>query len=238
MSKFTLYPLHLGVITRRKSEMAYNLDPEIFLDLPVIAWYLTDGKQKILVDTGGSAPDGVRFMPYTQSEDQKIDKQLLKIGVKPEEIESVILTHLHWDHASNNQLFPNAKFYVQKAELQYAVAPIPLHIKSYDLPLIFQTKYEVLEGDTQFTDGIELILTPGHSPGSQTVLVDTEKGIYALTGDLLNLIECWNRTPKVANGWHTDLVDCYKSFDKVAKRADFILPGHEPGILDHPQYPY
>lgn len=237
MGKFTLYPLHLGTITRRKSLMAFNLDPEKFIDLPVIAWYLTDGQKKILVDTGGPVPDGVHYMPYTQTEEQRLDRQLQKVGVTPEEIESVILTHLHWDHSSNNHLFPQAKFYVQKAELQYAVAPIPPQINSYDLPLIFQTKYEILDGDTQFTDGIELILTPGHSPGSQTVLVDTEKGVYALTGDLLNLIECWNMSPKVPNGWHVDLADCYRSFDKVEKRADVVMPGHEPTILDHPRYP-
>ncbi len=238
MANYTITPLNLGTITREKSMMAHNLDPGTIVKLPVFAWYLSDGNEGILVDTGGIKPDGVRFEPYSQTKEQQLDNALAAIGVKCEDVKTVILTHLHWDHASNNQLFPNAKFYVQKKELQYAVAPIPLHKKSYLLDLLFKNEYQILDGDVQFRDGIFLGLTPGHSPGSQTVFVDTTDGVYALVGDMVNFMECWTRSPKVPNGFHTDLVACYDSFDKIEKRADHVLIAHEPSVLDYATYPH
>jgi glyoxylase-like metal-dependent hydrolase (beta-lactamase superfamily II) len=241
MSKYVIYPLNLGWITREKSMMAHNLNPGTKVDLPVFAWYLTNGKKKVLVDTGGIKPDGVQFVPYRQSRGEQIDQALGNIGVNCEEISSVILTHLHWDHCSQNNLFVNANIYVQKKELQYAVTPIPIHRKSYIVPLIFQTEYEVLNGDVKFDDEIHIVLTPGHSPGSQTVIVGTEMGQYALIGDLVNFRECWTANPKIPNGFHTDLVECYESFSKVEALVpcvDRILMAHEPDILEHRSYPH
>src|SRR3972149_878825 len=52
---------------------------------------------------------------------------LARLGIRPEDIDIVINTHLHWDHCYNNHLFPRATIYAQRAELQYAIAPLPLH---------------------------------------------------------------------------------------------------------------
>jgi glyoxylase-like metal-dependent hydrolase (beta-lactamase superfamily II) len=237
MGNYVITPLNLGTITREKSLMAFNLDPGTKIELPVFAWYLTDGREKILVDTGGIKPDGVRFEPYRQTPAQQLDQALLAIGVKCEDIQTVLLTHLHWDHASNNLLFPNAKFYVQKKELQYAVTPIPLHKNSYLPPLLFQTEYQIIDGDVSFRDGIYLALTPGHSPGSQTIVVDTAEGKYAIIGDIVNFMECWTRVPKIPNGFHTDLVACYESFAKIESLAANVLIAHEPEVLNHRTYP-
>lgn len=237
MKYYTIYPLNLGMTIRDKSGAAYQKSPGTPCNLPIIAFYVTDGTEKILVDTGGDPADGTKHMPYTQDPEEFIDKALEKIGVKSEEITKVILTHLHWDHASNNTLFPNAVFYVQKKELQYAVAPLEIHKKYYDLPLIFQTEYVVLDGDAQIMDGISVVLTPGHSPGSQTVLVNTHNGLFALTGDLVTIYECWESTPKIANGLHTNLVEYYESFNKLEKLCDHILPGHDIKIFEKKMYP-
>jgi len=175
MSQYTIYPLKVGSIVRQKSNMAFMKDPGKTMEMPLIMWYLTDGERRVLVDTGGTAPDH-RYQPYTRTKEQEPLAALLSLGVRPGEITDVILTHLHWDHAGNNQLFPNAVFYVQKAELQYAAAPIVLHKNSYDHKVIFNTEYKVLNGDCGLFGGISVILTPGHSPGSQSVVVDTSRG--------------------------------------------------------------
>jgi glyoxylase-like metal-dependent hydrolase (beta-lactamase superfamily II) len=121
--------------------------------------------------------------------------------------------------------------------LCYAAAPIPIHKKSYDRVRIFKTEYEVLDGDIQLLDGICLKLTPGHSPGSQSVIINTAKGKYALVGDLIDFMECWDREPKIPNGYHTDLIAYEKSFKKIEKEASVILTSHEPKILEQPVYP-
>jgi len=239
MANFKIHPICLGRTIRDKSfGPAYGKNPGLQLETPILAWYVTDGVNKIMVDTGGVPSDGVHKMPYYQEKNEFLEIKLAELGVDPKEIKTVILTHLHWDHMSNNHLFPNAKFYVQKAELQYAVAPIPIHEGHFDLELIFKTKYEVVDGDLDILEGISLLMTPGHTPGSQTVILQTEAGRYAITGDFIALYECWESKPYIAGGIHTDLVEYYESFRKLEKACDFVLPGHEYKVLEHQEYPY
>ena len=118
MSNYKIYPLNLGTITRAKSQLVSTDKSGEIIDIPILAWYLTDGNKKIVVDTGGIAPDGIHFMPYVRTEEQTLRAQLERLGVRSEEIDMVILTHLHWDHSGCMDIFPNAKFYVQRAELE------------------------------------------------------------------------------------------------------------------------
>lgn len=237
MANYTIHPLNLGTITRDTSAMAYMTNPGVKVVLPVFAWFVTDGTRKILVDTGGIVPDGVRFMPYTRDESQTLPAALGALGLSCDDIDTVILTHLHWDHASQNHLFPKAAIYVQARELQYAATPLPCQVKSYDARQIFRSDYKILDGDCQLFDGIFLALTPGHSPGSQCVIVDTSGGKYCIAGDLVNFNSCWTARPRIANGFHTNLFEVYQSFDKVEKIGATMLFAHEPDILKHKVYP-
>ena len=116
MSDYTIQPLRLGTIKRKKENMSYKCGVTDIIDFPLISYYLEGNNHKIIVDTGGAPPDGVRWQPYFRTENESLDSALKAIGVSPEEIDIVILTHLHWDHASNNHLFPNAHFIVQQKE--------------------------------------------------------------------------------------------------------------------------
>jgi glyoxylase-like metal-dependent hydrolase (beta-lactamase superfamily II) len=79
--------------------------------------------------------------------------------------------------------------------------------------------------------------TPGHSPGSMSVIVKTAKGTYGILGDLIAFLECWERNPKIPNGFLTNLEATYESFAKLERVIDFALPGHEPRLLEHKSYP-
>lgn len=120
MANYKIYPLNLGKLIRNNAET------------PIVAFYLTDGVNKVIVDTGGVPADGKKFMPYFQEPGQRIEEALANLGVDPAEINIVINTHFHWDHMSNNHLFVNARHYVQRAEYQYALAPIPTDEWSFD----------------------------------------------------------------------------------------------------------
>lgn len=233
---YKIYPIHVGTITRPKSNMVYMRGADQPWDFPLIIWYVTDGKRNIIVDTGGTPPDG-RYKPYVCPENQQPEYALKAAGVKPDFVTDVILTHLHWDHAGNNVLFRNASFYVQRKELQYAAAPLKIHEGSYDKTLVFNTRYEVLDGDTEIMDGISVIATPGHSPGSQSVLINTRSGPYMLAGDLIGLYECMDYDPMAVNSIHTDLFSYYKSLDRVRKMGCHILPGHDIKVLEKICYP-
>lgn len=238
MANYQIYPLHLGDIVRDNTNMMYMVDPGKKITIPLLAWLLYDGSRYILVDTGGTPADGIHYMPYIQPPGCTLEEQLALRGLSPGDIKTVIMTHLHWDHAGNNKLFSNAVFYVQRRELDYAAAPLAVQKGAYNQELVFQTDYQVIEGPCRIVDGISVIPTPGHSPGSQSVIVQTEKGKYMIVGDLICLYACMERDPMVINGLHTNLFEYYDSMDKVVSTGFPILPGHEPKILEHPVYPY
>ncbi|MDR1034454.1 MAG: MBL fold metallo-hydrolase, partial [Holosporales bacterium] len=144
MHIYTIYPLDLGTVTRSKSQIVGVKGDNGVIDIPILAYFVTDGERKIMIDTGGGQPDGRRYMPYTRSEEQSVVNQLGKIDILPKEIDTVIFTHLHWDHAGGNKEFTNAKFYAQERELHNAIAPLPIHKGSYDIKLIVETDYDVL----------------------------------------------------------------------------------------------
>jgi N-acyl homoserine lactone hydrolase len=224
MNNYTIKPLCLGHILRPKNNMIYQSEDNSKIQFPLIAYYAEWGNHKILIDTGGAAPDGKRWMPYTRTVGESMEAQLKKIRVRPEEIDAVILTHLHWDHAGNNQLFPNAKFYVQSKEAA------DLHKPGVDTALVEKTPYTLIYGDTDLFPGVRLVLAPGHSPGMQCVLIQTAQGEVMLTGDLLPLYENWES--KMPNGVLYDLDVINSSILKVSRLCSRILPGHDSKVFE------
>jgi glyoxylase-like metal-dependent hydrolase (beta-lactamase superfamily II) len=176
-------------------------------------------------------------MPYERPKEQDLDAALAAIGVKPEAIDTVILTHLHWDHASNNGLFPKAKFYVQKLEYEQIGDPGVTDIPGFILTLVRRTQYELLDGDMEVCEGISVALTPGHTRGHQCVLVDTAAGNYIIGGDLVTLLENWNHDPKIPNGGYYDLDVITESMKKMAGISGTMLPGHDFEVLKKKVYP-
>jgi len=220
------------------------------IDIPVLIWYIEGAEKSILVDTGCCDPEWSRkyhFPDLVQSEEQKPINALSRIGVRPEDIDIVLLTHLHWDHASNNGLFKDATFLVQKKELEYAASPLPVHLKGYEAPQLgmhphyLGVKYTVIDGDYEVVPGVSTILTPGHSPGSQCVTVETGKGVYVIATDTVPLYDNWEGIPPlmphIANAIHVGLVEYFESFKKIEQLADYVLPGHDPKVLEREHYP-
>lgn len=183
-----------------------------------------DTGEVIMVDTGlASQEDIERYnYPFRRMEGAPNLKDVLASkGINPAEVRTIIFTHLHQDHCFNLELFPKASMYVQKIELQHAVTPTKVEAKSYqkfDLPGLPAWarafgRLITIEGDRKLLDGIEVLFTPGHTPGSQTVAVDTRGGKYLLVGDNFYTIEQF--TDNRMNGNFTDLEGWYSSRDKV-----------------------
>ena len=235
MSLYKIKPLHLGDITRPKSNMIYGYKGTEVLDFPLIAYYL-EGEHKILVDTGGSdleSAQGKRAAPYKRPPEQELDAALKGIGVDPGDIDTVILTHLHWDHAANNHYFPNATLMCQKIEYESLLDP-NVTKKGYDMENILKFSYELIDGDQQIFDGISVVLTPGHTPGMQSIVVDTDIGKVILTGDLVTLRESLRYDPPRFNALLYDdsaLESMYESLNKIIPISRNILPGHDAEVF-------
>jgi N-acyl homoserine lactone hydrolase len=231
MNTYTIRPLQLGIIKRKKENMSYKCGVTDILDFPLISYYLEGEGHKIVIDTGGSSPDGVKWQPYLRTENETPDNALRNIGIAAEDIDTVILTHLHWDHASNNHLFPQARFFVQKTEYEYLSNPAIPDKVGYEPDLALHTHYELVDGDRDIMPGISVVLAPGHSIGMQCVVVETRAGKYILGGDLVTLLENWEASPHIPNGAFYNLNMMRESLAKIDRLHGTVLPGHDPEVF-------
>jgi N-acyl homoserine lactone hydrolase len=101
----------------------------------------------------------------------------------------VVNTHLHWDHCSNNDLFPTARVMVQRRELDYAPRPVRWHSLTYEAGLSVEPAWtrvrhqlHPVDGDVEIAPGVSVVALPGHTPGSQGVLVEGADRRYLIAG--------------------------------------------------------
>ncbi|MDE1937691.1 MAG: N-acyl homoserine lactonase family protein [Alphaproteobacteria bacterium] len=220
-------------------------------DFPCIIFVIEVGGRKILFDTGPSHPERAEAFHMPLRRDAGMDPALSlpRIGVDPDRVDLVIMSHLHWDHCGNNHLFPNATFLVQKAELQHAIAPNVWQNTQYETatrktaPLWFDSfkQMEIIEGDRHdLVTGVHLIHLPGHTPGLMGAAVETRKGVHMIASDAVPWIDNWEgdaRAKHIPSTIHTNLDDCARSFKKIEEIADVVLASHDNRTLRHGVYP-
>ena len=107
------------------------------------------------------------------TEADRLEARLAAAGLRPGDLAGVINTHLHFDHAGNNALFAGVPIYVQRAHYEQALGNPAYPNETWNLPGL---RYELLDGDTELFPGVELLLTPGHAPAHQSLLVTLGSG--------------------------------------------------------------
>ena len=142
MSMYKIYPLKTGtIIVDQGAYVTRGIGLGREVEIPGTAWYVTDGRRKIMVDAGmcHTKLADWHHKGSRQEPGEAVHEQLRARGVDPAEIEWVILTHLHWDHCHNLDQFPKARFLVHSRELDFARDPIPPYYKSYEHPRLGKT---------------------------------------------------------------------------------------------------
>lgn len=265
MGTWTIRPLVFGTIEVKKEQLTTGLDSGLPLVVPYLGFYLTDGRHKILCDTGINEKyivDGKAWAgsPAAGGEDW-VRRSLSDIGLGPDDIDMVIYTHLHNDHAGNCHLFPEATHVFQDAEWKELLDPLPsMMIRGdFDQSLIPELKnLDCLKvvGDVELLDGLELILTPGHTAGSQCLLVRTSQGVYNVAGDTIHILPIafpdmtemtlmdgsTLRITAAPKHWGTAVpsslvYDHYAWFrsiyrvKSILQDRKFLIPGHEPSVV-------
>jgi len=244
-----IIPIRTGTIYCNKTVLTYGKGFDEFLNIPATAWYIEKENTKILIDTGmcdTSRAQQYHYKHSTQNKEERIDKALLKKGINIQDIDIVILTHLHWDHCSNIDLFEHATCYLQKKELDYADDPIPSYYSSYEsshiglVPPYNNTKFELLSGEIEIISGINILSTPGHSPGHQSVIVEGKR-TYVIAGDACpcyeNLMPDTNKNVDLTMiGRYMNVNETWYSLEKIKSIADFVLPSHDSTVFDQEYY--
>jgi N-acyl homoserine lactone hydrolase len=244
---YTITPVTVGTLTIDRSQMLWGQGYGTKIQAPVLMFYVEGGGQRVLFDTGCSAPESAAkyHYPFVRKPEEDPTRALEAVGVHPSEIDVVVASHLHWDHCYNQELFTKARFFIQRIELQFAAAPFPIYANAYEAPTAGmvppynKTKFEVLDGDLDLADGLKIVFAPGHTPGMQCLLVNTARGSYYIAGDNIGLYEALegNRFGRPIPGINfIDLAQYYRTMREMLKMADHILPGHDFKVLDQKRY--
>ncbi len=250
-----LYVFSSGALTIGKGVLQNGapMTPEI--QVPVGFFVVMHPKGNVLFDTGNNDriitdPSywGAAFQALkpVNTPDVAIDTQLQKIGLKPDDVKYVVVSHLHLDHGGNVAKFPNSTIVVQKSEIQNAFWPepgtggpymigdvMPLRSPNTDMPNA--VKMVQLEGDLDiFGDGTVVVKRwVGHTPGSQMMMVRLKnKGPVILTGDNVYFRENVEKNipPSVVLAYApTGILSAYEwiRYEMAAEKADFFT-AHDP----------
>lgn len=228
------------------------------LEEPIHAWYATDGETRILFDSGmPSVAENKRRLAVesTGGGSEALTAALAACGTAPEQIDLLVLSHLHFDHAWNLELFPEACVIVQRDEMIHAMDPSATQRIYYlreILPALLARKrparLRLIDGDHDLVPGFRLLKVPGHTPGMQAAIVSTARGKVGLVSDLGDSYRCWYPADPRASDQpmrfmagsflpgaiRTESERCYQdSMARVLAEADIIVPAHDPRIPRH-----
>ena len=239
MQTYKIHPIVMGTKQFDKTMMTYQHDAGKPYTIPIYCWYLEGSDRRILVDTGEMNP--------IQSDDRQkaingpihtFEQGLSKWGLKPEDIDIVIHTHLHNDHCENDYKCTHARFYIHELELRQIHNPHPLdyrYLDDYILEIEENDQIETITGDTTICPGIEVHHTPAHTPGGLSVMVETSLGRAVITG-CCTIDENFNPPKEVRAmemevippGTHVDVYQAYDILNDIKSMADILIPLHEP----------
>ncbi|MBX6351906.1 MAG: N-acyl homoserine lactonase family protein [Thermoflavifilum sp.] len=179
-----LYLLPAGHCLVDQSALDTRRAPGRLVDLPIWAYLIETTDGPVLVDTGmpkvcATDPEGYfrgtddeNLIVPRMREDDAITAVLARCGYTPADLVCVISSHWHFDHAGGNAEFPDTPILVQRAEHDAAMAGngYPAECRIPGL------RYKLLDGDAEPLPGIQLLYTPGHSPGHQSLLIRLPEG--------------------------------------------------------------
>lgn len=238
---YTIQPICAGMYHDfEQSRFTYDRNFGKKIDAPLIIWAVRGPEGTIIVDSGPpiSSEHALKHNIKMNSEYTSIAEALKKNDVDPLEVKKVVITHLHWDHCYNMELFKNAVIYSQRKEVQYAIAPMKIHKITYEtnvqeiVPAWVKhlNRFQIMDGDYKLQDDVEVYILPGHTKGLQGVCVNTTKGRILLGSDAFPMMQ--NYEDSLAPGIHINLEDCFATIEKTHKICDTILPAHDVRALD------
>lgn len=194
-------------------------------------WLVKHGKDWLLWDTGVpesayNDPKGWSTLPklIVYHLDKTLTSQLAELGLKPDDVGRVAISHTHGDHIGNVSLFPNSTILMQKAEYDWIHSPNGTNENVNQLMALARKlmgkpkDLKLVEGDTDvFGDGsVTLVATPGHTPGSQSLMVHLKNsGFVILSGDVVHLEG--NFEHSIVPSLNTSKADSLASMEKIRK---------------------
>jgi glyoxylase-like metal-dependent hydrolase (beta-lactamase superfamily II) len=211
------------------------------MDIAMLIWLVRGNGRNILVDSGFYRPQF--FKSWKVNDFVKPSEAIAKVGLKPEDITDVIITHMHWDHADGMDLFPKAKIWLQKDEYTYYTGEAWQSPKTHGgidpddvlavVKLNIAGRVGLVNGDAQeILPGITCYIGGKHTYQSQYVSVKTASGAEVLASDNMYLYENLATHKPIAQTLDADSnLRAQDRMKQIASDPRLIVPGHDPAIF-------
>jgi glyoxylase-like metal-dependent hydrolase (beta-lactamase superfamily II) len=238
-----IYAIRYAELVRPAAEnfIGYDLHDRSLSKLTYFVWAIKGPQGNFVVDTGF---DGDMAKRRGRKLDKPIEEGLKAIGVEPDTVANVIVSHLHYDHCGNYNSFPRARYHLQDCEMAYATGRCMCHA-ALKVPFeaddvtdmvrkVYAGRVAFHDGDEEIAPGISVHITGGHSKGLQAIRVKTRRGYVMLASDSAHLYEHWQKGlifPLVHNA--EAVLEGYEKLKRLATSKDHIIPGHDPLVLEH-----
>ncbi|MFM8681731.1 MAG: N-acyl homoserine lactonase family protein [Alphaproteobacteria bacterium] len=226
--------------TRRENLIGDDDRPDAPMPIDYFVWAIkAPGGEAWVVDTGFVAANAAkrgRHMERTPAEG------LALVGIDAAQVADVVLTHVHWDHAGGQDLFPAARFHVQASEMAYVSGPcmceprLAVGFEPGDIAglveKLFARRLVFHHGDAELAPGLSLHRVAGHTDGMMVVRAHTRRGFMVLASDATHFYE--NMSADRPFPFFHDLRgvrDGFRRMRELADREELIIPGHDPLVL-------
>ena len=236
-----VYAIKYGHHHRMSSENFLGGDShDCPMPLDYFVWAVLSGDRAIVVDTGFDEFSGTRRgREFLHSPGEG----LRSIGIDPAKVEDVIVSHMHYDHSGNHNLFPAARYHLQDREMFYCTGRLmghPALRQPFDeedvvamVQKLFRGRLVFHDGDDEIASGLSVHRVGGHSMGLQMVRVRTRRGWVVLASDASHFyanMEQGRPFPVVYSVAET--LEGYRRAYGLAESRDHVIPGHDPLVLE------
>jgi glyoxylase-like metal-dependent hydrolase (beta-lactamase superfamily II) len=237
---YEVYAVRYARHDRMSGENFLGGDPhEVPMPLDYFVWAIVGGDKTWVVDLGfGAEQAKKRKREFLRSPGDG----LKLLGIDAAAIDDVIVTHMHYDHVGNLDLFPNATFHIQDREMHFCTGRCMCHHTmnaSFEVDdvvgmvrRVFSGRVSFHDGDAEIAPGISLHHIGGHTMGLQCVRVMTRRGWLVLASDAAHLyahLEQGRVFPVVYNV--ADVLEGQRTLQRLASSPAHIVPGHDPEVM-------
>ena len=239
-----VYAIRYGHHDRQSPENFIGGDPhDILQPLAYFVWAIVGPHGTFVVDTGFGPEIAARRGRQLL---RPVGDGLAALGIQPDAVQDIVISHLHYDHCGNHDLFPRARYHLQDAEMAYATgrcmchAHVRIPFEADDVVAmvrkVFAGRVEFHDGETQLAPGVTLHHIGGHSKGLQCVRVNTRRGHVVIASDASHLYAHMDEgrvfpiTYSVA-----ETLEGYRTLRRLAESPAHIIPGHDPQVME--RYP-
>jgi len=235
-----VYAIRYGRHLRRSPENFIGGDPHDALQpLDFFVWAIIGPSGPIILDSGfDEAMSRRRQREITRP----VREGLTALGIAPEKVTTVIVSHLHYDHCGNYDLFPQARYHLQDREMAYATGRCMCH-QALRVPFeaddvvamvrkVFDGRVAFHDGDDDIVPGVTVHRIGGHSMGLQSVRVKTRRGYVMLAADAAHLYAHLDQNRVFPITYNVaEVLEGYATLRKLATSPRHVVPGHDPLVL-------